>query len=269
MYAERSEPIVLRRIDIQKELAYPKPIRDQLVHLLAAHMGFRTGEIASARIEKTDLDSGTIMVLDSKKYKEYPIPIDYETAKLMQVVIEDRKEGWLIQRHRMAHHGSRWGKPLTDTQIWNIVRRYAIQSQVLSWQSFNPRLLRHYFAATFSKGKNGNPGNLEVLRRILRHKSLAHTQIYLSRLIFWEDIQDEFNRLQQIPQIERRSDHVTLENENLVSTFISQLYQEYCCVCKHQGVCRFIEEAARAQWAGTCRHFEPDEIKIKERQFKA
>lgn len=34
----------------------------------------------------------------------------------------------------------------------------------------------------------------------MRHKSLAYTQIYLSRLIFYEDIKREMQRLQALPQ---------------------------------------------------------------------
>ena len=258
MYHQRRHSIMLRRADIIQELAYPKPYRDQLIHLLAANMGFRTGEIATARIENVNLPTRTIYVTDSKQDREYPIPIDDDSARLMDFIIGNCSEGWLIQRHHMAHHGSRQGKPLTDTQIWTIVRRYAIKSGIASWKQFNPRLLRHYFAVTFAKGKNGKPGNLEILRTILRHKSLAYTQIYLSRLIFWEDIQGEFNR---VHPTKRRHENVnTLVNDTLANASISKLYQEQCVFCEHQSVCRHIDQAIENQWADGCRFYKPKEV---------
>jgi len=70
-----------------------------------------------------------------------------------------------------------------------------------NWDRYNLRLLRHYFTATFAIGRDNKPGNLEVLRRILRHKSLAFTQVYSSRLIFYAGIKEEHDRFQRVPQI--------------------------------------------------------------------
>jgi len=221
-------------------------------------MGLRTGEITTARIENMNLESGNIYITNSKKHHLYPVPVSYDVATLAQKVIGDRTEGWLIQR-RKGFTGKREGKSLSINALWHIPRRYACKAGIQHWQQYNLRLLRHYFAATFAKGKNGKLGNIEALRRILRHKNLARTQIYLSRLVFWEDIQQEFNRLQKLPLKRRNMNVNSLVNEGLASARISTLYREQCSLCEHERVCRHVDQAASSEWADSCRFF-----KIKE-----
>lgn len=254
MYLQRSKPITLRRADIERLLAYPKPPRDQLIHCLAANMGLRTGEVATARIEYIDYDKGTLFVLDSKKYTPSPVPIDFETANLMQKVSGNRESGLLIQRHQ-CYHGKTREDPLTIENLWHLVRRYACKTKIANWQEYNLRLLRHYFAATFAfpKDPKKEKGSLEALRRILRHKDLTYTQVYLSRFVFYEDVQAEFNRLRKPPQIRRNDNVNSLEPVSL------RFYKENCSNCPHESVCRYKDEAATSEWAGTCR-FKPKEV---------
>lgn len=257
----KTTTIIINRTDIEQLLRVRKPVRDQLIHLLAAKMGLRTGEIANARIENLDLAKGHLYITDSKNKELYPIPVSWEIGNLAEQVIGDRTEGWLIHRRHMANHGSRKGKSLTDTQIWLIVRNYAIKSGIATWQQVSPRLLRHYFAATFAKGKDGRPGNLEVLRRILRHKSLAHTQIYLSRLIFFEDLKEEYDRIHDVPHIEEQGSNpgaTSIVSSSPVKVYKRPLeqthfFQDNCSECEHRLVCRFMEEGCRSEWATSCR----------------
>lgn len=210
MYYDPGETIIIHTAHIQRLLDYPKTTRNQLVHLLAARMGLRTLEIATMRREDINIESGDVYITDSKKHRLYPIPLAWDVAQLIQKLFDETgQEGWLIRRHVAGRKPTHLNKPLSREEIWHIVRRHAVKANVPNPLSYNPRLLRHFFAANFAKGRNNQPGNLEVLRRILRHRSLAYTQVYLARLVFWEDVKAEFNRLQEIPQIERRNDNVS------------------------------------------------------------
>jgi hypothetical protein len=93
--------------------------------------------------------------------------------------------------------------------------------------------------------------NLEVLRRILRHKSLAFTQIYLSRLIFWEDMQQEYERIQDAPFVGR----VPVPPPQLAATasLLSPFYQEWCVTCMHARLCKLCDQTPA--WALGCRFY--------------
>lgn len=249
-YPSRAKPIIIHRSDVDKLLATRKKPRNQLIHELAAYMGFRTGEICTERIEWFDYETGKCYVRDSKKLELYPIPLNYRVAKLAAKVAGDKDEGLLIKRYqggRAIRIGdSRYEEPLTGDAVWQVVRRHARKAGIRNWRDYNPRLLRHYFAASFAKGKDDKPGNLEVLRRILRHTSLLRTQIYLSRLIFFEDVQEEYNRIHKLP-VERE--------EKLSYKKLNNLTTQQCLACPARSVCKHIEEAINAEWATGCKFY--------------
>jgi len=249
-FPSRAKPIIIHRSDIDKLLATRKKPRNQLIHELAAYMGFRTGEICTERIEWFDFETGRCYVMDSKKLELYPIPLNYRVAKLTAKVAGDKTEGLLIKRFQggraIKMGDSRYEEPLTGDAIWQVVRRHARKAGIRNWQDYNPRLLRHYFAATFAKGKDGKPGNMEVLRRILRHDSLLSTQFYLARLIFFEDVQDEYDRIHKLP----------LEEENRLSVKkLNNQTTQQCLACPARSVCKHVEEAINAEWATGCRFY--------------
>ena len=175
-----------------------KPTRDQLIILLPTDMGLRSGEVASLRIEHIDLDSGNVMVRDSKQYKLFPIPLTYEVAKHIQNLLNEdkRDEGWLILQHERV--AWRRGKAITTIGLCYNWHKWARKADIPNWKQYTPTLGRHYFAAWWAHVKKGS---LEVLRRIMRHKSLAYTQWYIQSLIFYEDVRAEMQRLQAIPQV--------------------------------------------------------------------
>lgn len=188
--------ITVSREDFTKLKNFPKPARDQLIILLSTDMGFRSGEVATVRIENIDLDKGNVLVLDSKKYRLYPIPMTYQVARTIEQVLagDKRDEGYIIQQHDRC--AWRRGKPVTTIGLCDIWKRWARRAGIRSWQQYTPTLGRHYFAAWWHYVKHGN---LEILRRIMRHKHLTTTQVYLSKLIFYEDVQAEMQRLQTLP----------------------------------------------------------------------
>lgn len=247
-YPSKAKPIIIHRSDIEKLLAYPKKPRNQLIHELAALMGFRTGEICTERIEWMDYESGKCMVEDSKKRQFYPIPLNYEVAKLATKVAAGRTEGLLIRRFESYCYGKNsLNTPLTIQDVWGLTRRHARKAGIKNWREVNPRLLRHYFAATFAKGKDGNPGNMEVLRRILRHTSLLSTQFYLARLIFFEDVQDEYDRIHTLP--------IEKEERKLSVKMLDSAIAEQCRQCPAKPVCKHVEEAINSEWAAGCKFY--------------
>jgi len=96
-----------------------------------------------------------------------------------------------------THQGSwtnvKQNEPLSRVEIWQIIHDIALEAGV---KGFNPRILRHYFAAHWIFDLKGN---IVVLQRILRHKNLTVTTIYVSKLSFFEDIQKAYEGIQNQP----------------------------------------------------------------------
>jgi len=193
-YSGPAETIIIRRGDIIRVHDYARvncEPRDYLLIRLPMKIGLRTGEICTLRIENIDFQSRTFQVLDSKRKKLYPLPLDPVTLELIRLLIGKRLDGYVF-RQRQSWTEKCASKPLQPATVWIRVNTIAKEAGV---DNFNPRLLRHFFATEWHRSGR----SLEVLRRILRHKSLAYTQFYLARLVFFEDIQQTYDEVMSGP----------------------------------------------------------------------
>ena len=217
-------------------------------------MGLRTKEITKLKWVDLDIPKGSLFIEDSKSKRRYPIPLNYVVAQKLEEYREEQRnpeKGLIIRRIRGAPYGHKFKcKPLSNAYLWRLWRQIAKRADLKHWEDFTPRLGRHYFAATWSK----RGGNLEVLRRILRHKNLEYTQVYLSRLIFYEDVREEYDRVHDLPVIERRPMNA------------GPRYREFCYECIHFPVCGFKQQMIGVPVAD-CRMFESRKPELPEIQF--
>lgn len=189
-YSGQAQTIIIKRGDIVRVHDYARvncEPRDYLLIRLPMKIGLRTGELCTLRIENIDFQSRSFKVLDSKRKEFYPLPLDPVTLELIQLLVGKRLEGYVF-RQRQTWTQKRADEPLKDQSVWIRVRNIAQEAGVLG---FNPRLLRHYFAADWHEKKK----SIYVLQQIMRHKSLASTQFYLARLVFFEDIQKVYDEV--------------------------------------------------------------------------
>lgn len=191
------EAIIIRRSDIEKVHAYAREhcsLRDFLIVHIPMEIGLRNSEIRTLRIENIDFESRSFEVLDSKKLELFPLPLDMLSLQLIKDLVGDRSEG-----HVFIHMGSwtsvKHDEPLSRVEIWQIVHDIGEKAGV---KGVNPRLLRHYFAAHWIFDLKGD---IVVLQRLLRHKNLAITTIYVSKLSFFEDIQKAYEGIQNSPLV--------------------------------------------------------------------
>jgi integrase len=246
MYRGTADAIIIRRVDILRVHDYARQncsLRDYMFIRLPLKVGLRTGEVCTLRIENIDFGSRSFQVLDSKRRKLYPLPLDQVSLQLMQDLVGKRVEGYVFTQKCSWMH-KRAGVPLTVSTVWICVRKVAEAAGV---RGFNPRVLRQFFAADWALSGR----NMEVLRRLLRHKSLAYTQIYLSRLVFWEDMQQEYERIQDAPYVGRAA----LAPPQLAATasLLSPFFQEWCVSCSHVRLCKLIDQTPA--WASGCRFY--------------
>lgn len=257
------DPIILIRRQFQQLFIHSnnaEPLRNQLFIDLPTQMGLRTGEMTLLKWEGVDTRKGRLTITDSKKKKDYPLPMNFEIAEKLERYREGHKRGWVFRRLEGVRGGSykyvKKGQPLHPTSIWKMWKKIARRAGLEKPELYNPRLGRHYFAAMFAK----RGGNLEVLRRILRHTNLQRTQIYVSRLTFYEDVKEEYDRIQELPVTQRRHPSVNAVRGGPATS--SPVYKEFCYECQHFPVCGFKEQMAQSDFADSCKYFRPSQPDI-------
>jgi len=179
--------IIVYRAYFMRLLAQPKPLRDQLTIELPTLMGFRTGEVCTAKKEHVDFEKGDMQVLDSKKRRLYVVPLHPQVAKHLDKHIKRLgNEGFLFFRSRAS--GPKGKEPhLSESQIQRIWRKWC---EVADIPVMPPRYGRAYFAVDWHIVKRKS---LYGLMAILRHESMDATQKYLAKIVSYEDVKQEFN----------------------------------------------------------------------------
>lgn len=244
-YPSKTPIVIMRRSDFGKLEKQPNFIRDKLIIRLPKKMGLRTGEVATLRCERIDLDEGNLWVLNSKKYHLYPLPIDWQTASLLEKQMNGRKKGYLLRPFE-TEITKKWAvdRPLSNKAIGNIWKSYARQADLINWKEYTPRLGRCYFIREWIR----RGGDIAVLCKITRHTNLADLWLYANRLVFWEEIKEEYDRIQRIPA-ERGLKKLDLTEilENPVA--------KQCLQCPARFVCKYVHEAVESEWAEGCRFY--------------
>lgn len=240
--------IVLVQRDIQKLVQHPKILRDQLIIELPRLQAFRTREIATLRWELVNEDDRWIYVENSKKDHLFPLPLQWQLAPLLKQFRQEMgqpKNGWVIRPLPTVNvKKSALGKPISNTAIEGVVKEYAREAGIFNWKSYTPTLLRAYFAAEWFRQKR----NLKMLQTMMRHNELPTTMHYVSRIVFWEDLEAEFDRIQRIPTIR------SVKKSELTKTLDNPMAST-CLKCPARFVCKHIDEAMESEWAESCRFY--------------
>lgn len=144
--------------------------------------GIRQAELLSLREEDIDFISCSIKVL-GKGNKERIIPA---SATVLTVV----KEFQLMKKEQGVGLSSTLflckenGKPLYPKSLYNIVNQYL--SKITSIDKKSPHILRHTFATHLSN----SGADINAIKDLLGHASLAATQVYLHNNI--EQLKDVY-----------------------------------------------------------------------------
>jgi integrase/recombinase XerC len=144
-------------------------LRDKTIVELLYATGMRRSELISLTVSNINFEQRYIKVL-GKRNKERIIPI----AKR---IVNSLKEYWDI---RFADYGNEYehffltekGKPLYPKAIYNIVNHFLEGFTTIQQKS--PHILRHSFATHLLN----NGAELNAIKDLLGHESLAATQVY-------------------------------------------------------------------------------------------
>jgi integrase/recombinase XerC len=141
-----------------------------LIITLLYHTGMRVSELVSLKDRQVDTKRLQVKVL-GKGNKERIIPLHHD---IVGEVDEYRKlrSGLAAGEDRVELLLNEKGKPLSPRHVYDIVKRGL--SLVTTAEKKSPHILRHSFATHLT----GNGAELNAVKELLGHSSLAATQVY-------------------------------------------------------------------------------------------
>lgn len=169
-------PAVISTRDMQRlyeDVPFPdgfEGVRDRLILDLLYTAGLRRSELLGLRAEDIDFDRRTLRV-HGKGKKQRVIPFGIGLENQLKKYLAARSQLSLTDEHANLVVTTR-GKPAYPKLIYNITRRYL--GYVTTQAARSPHVLRHSFATHLMEGG----ADLNALRELLGHSSLAATQVY-------------------------------------------------------------------------------------------
>lgn len=145
--------------------------RDLLIILLFYTLGLRRKELINLTITSIDFQNNTIKVLGKgDKYRILPLPSElrnalHEYLRLKNEVNFEQSSGYLFVTSK--------GVKLYENFVYRLIKKYL--SEVTLKDKKSPHMLRHSFATHMLE----NGADLNSIKEILGHSSLAATQHYL------------------------------------------------------------------------------------------
>jgi integrase/recombinase XerC len=166
-FSEKELDLVLNQIKYKEGF---EGIRDKLIVDLFYTTGIRRTELINLKVQYIDLSNHTIKVL-GKRNKERIIPI--------LTVIEDQVRRYLSERASIqAGKETEYfflltnGVKLNDSFVYRLINYYF--SNVSEKVKKSPHILRHTFATHLLN----NGADINSVKELLGHSSLASTQVY-------------------------------------------------------------------------------------------
>lgn len=146
---------------------------EKLVITLLYNTGMRLSELISLKKEQIDESYSQIKVF-GKGSKERIIPLQRTLIDALKSYISERPE--TADNNPFVFVNEK-GKPLYPKYVYNLVKKHLSDVTTLSKKS--PHVLRHTFATHLAN----NGADLNAVKELLGHSSLASTQVYAHNTI--------------------------------------------------------------------------------------
>lgn len=183
-------PVYVEQRDIATlfaDIPFPETwegVTDRLLLAIFYHTGMRLSELVNLRERQVDASNRSLKVL-GKGNKERVIPISPVLIELIQtycrqkrVLLEEPDVAYLLVTSK--------GKKLYTKYVYRAVRKYL--GQVTTIDKKSPHVLRHTFATHLTN----SGADLNSVKELLGHSSLAATQVYTHNTI--EKLKDIYKK---------------------------------------------------------------------------
>jgi integrase/recombinase XerC len=157
---------------------------EKLILQVLYHTGIRKAELINLKEYNLDKTNSNIKVL-GKGNKERIIPISNELSNEISFYILEKKRIVGPTENNILFVTDK-GKPLDPKQVYTISNKYL--SMVTTIEKKSPHILRHSFATHLMN----NGADLNAVKELLGHSSLAATQIYTHNTI--EKLKDVYKK---------------------------------------------------------------------------
>lgn len=147
-----------------------KGLRNKLVIEMFYFTGIRLNELINIHTNDIDFYNLTIKVL-GKRNKERIIPVSKEFSKNIQFYIDYKKKEFTFSNTDYLFTGEK-GTKLYPKAVYRIINSYL--RLVSSIEKKSPHVIRH----TFATHMLNHGADLNAIKEILGHASLAATQVY-------------------------------------------------------------------------------------------
>ena len=144
--------------------------RDRLILLIFYSTGIRLSELVGLNVSSINFHSATIKVL-GKRNKERIVPFGTELKEALEAYLPLREQQHQAVDNPALFLGVKVPR-ITKEAVSEIVKRNL--SQVTTLRKRSPHVLRH----TFATAMLNNGAEIEVVKQLLGHESIATTEIY-------------------------------------------------------------------------------------------
>ena len=161
-----------------KDVEFPDTWEGRTARLLIQlfyNTGIRQAELLGLKESQIDRSNSTIKVL-GKGSKERIIPVNNELIIALQDYISAKRQHFKKFDNEVLLISAK-GKKLYPRYVYNVVNKYL--SMVTTIDKKSPHVLRHSFATHLMN----NGADLNAVKELLGHSSLAATQVYTHNTI--------------------------------------------------------------------------------------
>ncbi len=148
---------------------------ERLILELFYHTGIRQAELVGLKESQIDRSNCQIKVL-GKGNKERVIPVNNELMNLIKEYTSGKRTNFEVFDDQYVLVNKK-GEKLYPKYVYNIVRQYL--SKVTTIEKRSPHVMRHTFATHLMN----NGADINAVKELLGHSSLAATQIYTHNTI--------------------------------------------------------------------------------------
>lgn len=169
-------PVVVKEIELEnlfEKINFGdgySAVRDEMIMEMLYSTGMRRSELINLTPNDLDFFNDQVKVL-GKGNKERLIPFARPLADRLKNYLEIRNDEFALGPTNSLFVTEK-GKKMYPKLVYNLVKKYL--SQITTVEQRSPHVLRHSFATHLSN----NGADLNAIKELLGHSSLAATQVY-------------------------------------------------------------------------------------------